>query len=399
MHVLITNNTLEQEAGSECSTRDVALGLLERGHQVSAFSCQLGEFADRLAERGVRVYADLGDMEEPPDIIHGHHEWETSLAALRWPGSPVLSFRRGIDPWQESPCRAPWISYWVGVDRPCVRHLREVDGVPEGRTKLLLNGVRTDRIARRDSLPPRPGRALVLSNYANDGNYLKAIREVCGVEGIECDAIGRGVGNHRTDVHDVLRGYDLVFAKGRAALEAVVAGCAVVVCDHGGIGELVTQENFETLRERSFYYDCELEPVTAERVRARLAQWQPADSTRLSGIARDSSSLAANLDQLEAIYREAIDIHSPPGPGEIAAFASSFLSDKGLAYKLGREIQLLYRGEKDSAAPGDAKEATTEWGRCLNLYRKGRAAALERERESESQPPEAKGRRRWLRKG
>jgi hypothetical protein len=42
MRVLITNNTLASRAGSELYVRDVALGLLNRGHKPIAYSTELG---------------------------------------------------------------------------------------------------------------------------------------------------------------------------------------------------------------------------------------------------------------------------------------------------------------------------------------------------------------------
>ncbi len=249
MHILITNNTLEHAAGSECSVCDAAGELTARGHRVSVFSCQLGAVARKLADAGIGVFSDLTQMGEQPDLIHGHHEWETSLAALRWPESALLSFRRGIDPWQEAPCPAPWTAAWVGVDRPCLQHLVEVDGVPAERAHLLLNGIRMGGLEPKTSLPPRPGKVLVLSNYATEDNFLRLIREACRAEGCECEAIGRGVRNVKDKLLELLPSYDLVFAKGRAALEAIAAGCAVVVCDYGGMGEFVTKANFDDLSQ------------------------------------------------------------------------------------------------------------------------------------------------------
>ncbi len=405
MHVLFTNNTLEHEAGSECSVRDAATELIARGHRVSAFSCQLGTVARQLAEAGAEIVADLSQMRERPEVIHGHHQWETTLAALRWPDAPLISFRRGIDPWQEAPCLAPWTAAWVGVDRPCLRHLTEVDGVPEERAHLLLNGINFDGLEPRRELPEKPGDVLVLSNYATEDSFLKQIREACRSEDVRCDAIGRGVHNPKDNLLELLPSYDLVFAKGRAALEAAAAGCAVVVCDYGGIGEFVTPANFDRLRERSFFYDCKLEAVTVEIVRQRLSEWRPGDTLKLSEKVRETCSLQANIDALEKLYATAVGAHRAPSADEVGTFTSQFLADKGLPYKLGREVQAQYRTEKQAPAPDDAESAAVEWNRSLNLYRRGREAAhkldeitkaAEATKAEEERP--AKKTRRWLRR-
>ncbi len=54
------------------------------------------------------------------------------------------------------------------------------------------------------------------------------------------------------DPERILPRYDLVFAKGRCALEAMAAGCAVIVCDAVGLGEMVTHGSVEEMRRWNF---------------------------------------------------------------------------------------------------------------------------------------------------
>ena len=39
--------------------------------------------------------------------------------------------------------------------------------------------------------------------------------------------------------------YDIVFAKARAAIEAMAVGAAVIVCDFDGVGPMVSTENVD----------------------------------------------------------------------------------------------------------------------------------------------------------
>ena len=254
MRVLLTNNTLAAPAGSELSTFDVARTLKARGHEVAAFSTQLGEVADRLQGVGVTVVDQLDALPDGwrPDVVQGHHRWETGLAALTFPEVPVLSFCRGATPWQEAPCRAPNVAIWIAVDLDCRERL-EREGVPAGRISVIQNGVDLDRFPVRSApLPERPARALVLSNYAREDNYLAVIRKACAAEGIALDAVGAGVGRIVSDPSPLLGKSDLVFAKGKAALEGLVTGCGVMVSDEGsGLGPFVTPQNLRALRERS----------------------------------------------------------------------------------------------------------------------------------------------------
>ncbi|GAB4490411.1 MAG: hypothetical protein OHK006_23230 [Thermodesulfovibrionales bacterium] len=70
---------------------------------------------------------------------------------------------------------------------------------------------------------------LVLSNYAAEDSFLPAVRQACSRAGLSLDVIGLGAGRPVRNPADVLGSYDIVFAIGRSALEAVSVGAAVVV--------------------------------------------------------------------------------------------------------------------------------------------------------------------------
>jgi glycosyltransferase involved in cell wall biosynthesis len=246
--VLFTNNTLAEPAGTELSLHDAALGLKARGHEVAAFSLQHGTIAQRLAAAGVPVVENLQRMPWSPDIIHGHHQWETTIAALRWPAVPVVSFCRGPYLWQEAPCRAPNVAIYAAVDEECRRRLVEKEGIPAEKVELVLNGVDLDRFRPRPALPEKPKQALIFSNYASEDNFVPVVRTACQTAGIELTVIGRGTGNPCSQPQDMLGSFDVVFAKGKAALESLAVGCALIVADAAGLGPMVTRENLSAMR-------------------------------------------------------------------------------------------------------------------------------------------------------
>jgi len=88
LRILITNNTLRWLAGTELYVRDVALGLLARGHTPIAYSSELGEVAAVIREATVPVIDDLDRLAVPPNVIHGQHHLETMTAVARFPASP-----------------------------------------------------------------------------------------------------------------------------------------------------------------------------------------------------------------------------------------------------------------------------------------------------------------------
>ncbi len=252
LSVLFTNNTLSERAGSEMYLRDVAQALLDRGHHPVAFSLVLGAIADDLRRATIPVIDDLRQLSVPPDVIHGHHHLETLMAALRFPDVPIVHFCHGWIPWEERPLRHPSIQRYVAVDEVCLDRLVREEGIPAGQVEVLLNFVDLRRFRLREALPNRPRRALVFSNSATATGYPRIIEQACAAHGISLDIVGRGHGNSTATPEVLLAGYDLVFAKARAALEAMAVGCGVILADSIGCGPFVTPEMFDRLRMRNF---------------------------------------------------------------------------------------------------------------------------------------------------
>ena len=98
MRILITNNTLARRAGSELYVRDLALGLIKRGHTVFAYSTNLGDVARELQSAGIEVVNNLDQLEFEPNIIHGHHHLDTMTALLRFPHVPAIFVCHGSNP-------------------------------------------------------------------------------------------------------------------------------------------------------------------------------------------------------------------------------------------------------------------------------------------------------------
>ncbi len=346
---------------------------------MAIYSSLCGEVAAELSAEGIPVLGDPGHAPwGPPDLIHGQHEWETSIAALRWPDRPVISFCRGLHAWQEAPCRAPNVVRWVAIDEPCLSRITETEHLPAERALLMFNGIDLNRFVRRPPLPRRPSRALLFSNYATASDLLPVVRHCCEQLGIALEAIGSGVGRIEEHPERFLGQFDLVFAKGKAALEAVVTGCAVIVCDVKGLGPLVTASNVVKLRGQSFGYPCMSDPVTGERIAERVAQWNPSDARDACEIARKNCGIGLMFDEMEALYQAAAEEGAPDSRlTDWTKFAADLTSPKSVAYKAGRQIQEYFRESRGSPAPGNPVDARVEHDRILDSYRKGVAARNE----------------------
>lgn len=307
--VLLTNNTLAGRAGSELYVRDVVLALKKRGHHPVAYSTVLGEVAQDIKRRGLEVVNDLAALSCVPDVIHGHHHLETMTALLHFPKIPAIAYCHGVEPWEEIPVKFPRILRYIAVSNPCRGQLLDY-GISPDRVKVLLNFADLQRFRPRPPLPPRPAKALVFSNYASETNYLGIVRQACHRAGLDCAALGANAGKSHPHPEEILPQYDLVFAIGRSAIEALAVGAAVITCDVAGLGNLVTTTNFPAFRELNFALATLTRPISLEAILEEIKQYDPDDAQEVSRRIRLRANREDTIDRLLMIYREVIQEYS-----------------------------------------------------------------------------------------
>jgi glycosyltransferase involved in cell wall biosynthesis len=313
--ILIANVTLGGRTGTEVVTRDLALGLQARGHRVSVYAPgPRGPLADELLERGVPVVADLGDAPERPEIVHGHHSVET-VEALDWaPAARGVFVCHDRTAAHSTPLRHRRILRFVAVDHYCLQRLRDDWAVPADRTRVILNAVDLARLRPRPPLPARPARALVFSHYASPLTHPDVIRAACEPLGIRVDVAGGRAGMVIVP-EERLADYDLVFAKGRSALEAMAVGTAVVLCDASGMGPTITTGEVHRLRQWNFGARLLTERLDGARLAREIERYDPVEAAAVSRVIRETASLDAALDEYEAVYREVLaDVVPPASP-------------------------------------------------------------------------------------
>jgi hypothetical protein len=318
LRVLITNHRLAGRGGTEVYVRDVAIALQERGHSVAVYTSSPGEVAAELRLATIPVVDDPAALGEAPDVIHGQHHLETMTALLAFPGVPAVSVCHGWLPWIEAPARFPRIRRYVAVDAVCRDRLVLEHGIGQERVHTLLNFVDLARFPKRGGLPARPRRALVFSGHTRDAAFVPPIRSACEREGIQLDVVGAGEGNTTDDPGRLLRGYDVVFAKGRSALEALAVGAAVVPCDAVGMGPLVTTGNWRRLRALNFGIRVLRDPVVTDRVLKQLRRYDAADAACVSAEVRASAAYGNAVDELVGLYRAVIGEQEAAPAGDSA---------------------------------------------------------------------------------
>lgn len=306
MRILLTNVRLEERAGSELYVADMARWLRDHGHQPVVYSARLGSVADEIRREAIPVVSDLAGLSEAPDIIHAQHHLATMSALATFPLVPAVAFCHGWIPWEESPARHPAIRRYVAVGQDTRERLVTEGGVPPDIVRVVPNFVDLDRFRPRGPLPERPRRALVFSNNAHPGGWFDTVQAACQERDIEVDVVGLGFGKPIAEPEHVLPAYDLVFAKGRSALEAMAVGAAVILCDVEGCGPLVTTTEFERLREGNFSHAVLRQPHIGPFLGEQIDCYDVAKAADTSRIVRFTLGRERVAPTLLELYEEAI---------------------------------------------------------------------------------------------
>jgi Glycosyltransferase Family 4 len=309
LRVLITNNTLAGRAGTELYARDLARGLLARGHTPIVYSTLLGEVAQDLRLATVPVVDDLDRLGGPPDIIHGQHHLETMTALLRFPGVPAVYFYHGWKDWVETAPIFPRIFRYVAVDHARRDLLLFERGIAEEKIRVLHNFVDLGRFVPRQRLPEKPRRALVFNNDACEENYVGIVRRACDQMNLSLDVVGYGAGNPCTHPEQVLPEYDIVFGTGRSAIESMAVGAAVVLCNKFGVGPMVTALEFSALRALNFGIRGLRSPHGCDALCRQIARYDPADAALVSLRIRAVADGNDAVDEIVALYDEVLLEH------------------------------------------------------------------------------------------
>jgi hypothetical protein len=307
MRILITNNTLATRAGSELYVRDLAIELLRRGHEPIAYSPLLGAVAEDLRAATVPVTDDLRSIRRRPDVIHGQHHLETMTALAHFHDVPAINVCHGWMPWQEIPLQHPRIRNYVAVDDTVRDRLVIEHGIHESDVRVILNFVDLNRFARRAALPEVPKRALIFSNAATNVNFAPVVRDVCDARGVAVDLVGFAAGNAMDRPEDLLQRYDIVFARGRAAIEAMATGAAVIVADPQGVGGMVTSARYADFRSRNFGIRTFRHPLNRKVLAREIAAYDRADAGRVTDRIRAEADLQRAVDAYLEIYADSIE--------------------------------------------------------------------------------------------
>jgi len=318
LRVLIATYDLSLRGGTQMYVRDLAAGLLSRGHTPIVYSPQLGEVAREIKERAIAVTDDLNSLTAAPDLIHGNHSLETVTALVQFPRVPVIQTVHGSFGFLSAAPKLSRVLRYIPVDFRCYERIVLDQLIPEEKLRVIFNGIDLEKFKPRGDLPPRARKALVFSNYTEYGNHVRMIRKACSRHGLSLDVVGADAGVSAKP-EEILPRYEIVFAKARCALEAMAVGNAVVLCDFAGLGRMVTSADVAELRRQNFGLRTLRNKLSPDLIANEIAKYDARDAKSVSETIRAIGDVKTMVDELVQQYREVIvEFHaSPPSNAEL----------------------------------------------------------------------------------
>lgn len=329
MRILLTNRSLNDRGGTELVVLELSERLKRHGFRPVVYSSEIGAVAKELETRGVPVVTDLDNLQEKPDLIHGHHHLETMTACLHFPDVPAVYVCHGWLPWEEQPPTFPTIMTYIAVGE--VTRERIVTSVKLGDkpVELIPTFFDDDAFSTKRTIRDSPRRAVIFDNaVSGDEMHVRSIRKACDRREIKLDIFGAASGRKVADPAALLKNRDLVFAVGRSALEAMATGCAVVVCNRSGMagmampGDIDAQPNILSLPARS---DKRMNPYAFVR---QVKRYDPEKIAALREEVRASRSLSTVFPSYIRVYEETVRRfrdQTPPPLNVLLAEASKYI--------------------------------------------------------------------------
>lgn len=338
MNILITNIWLENRGGTEVFVRDLSFALKDKGHHVEVYSPRIGLLAEEISAYGIHVTNDPEQLVTEPDIIHAHHYLPCMEVMSRFKSCPAIYFVHDYSFNGDIPPNSNRIIKYIAVDELCLQKLLVQFQIPSEKTLVLHNWVDTKRFANRELVNSLPKKALVFSNYAKPDNHYKIIDAACRSAGMEIDALGFGFKNSIADPENILPNYDIVFAKGKSAMEAMASGAAVVVCDFRGLAGMVSTSNFDYFRKYNFGMKTMDKEIRIDTLMQELSKYDPFDCSSVTERIREEASFDRYLNSIQSIYSEIIS------RGNSSEYEIDSLVEKAIiiTFKLGQQANKVH---------------------------------------------------------
>ena len=294
---------LDGRTGTEINVRDIALGLYRRGHDVLVFSPILGAFSQDIRKSGISVVNTLRETTFRPEIIHGHHFFPTLVALARYPSAAAVYFVHDWTSEHDKPLKHPRIWRYFYVRSLLRDRLSKENAIAEDKIEFLGNAVDLARFRERT---PAVSKLKSATIFSRERAHTDLLARACRARDIFLEPLGLGGPNPISEPECLLPKYDLVFATGRMALEALASGCAVIIFDRFGLGGLVTPPRLEEFKRVNFAPGVLSEVADFDAVLREIDKFRPEEAANVTARVRKDCGLERYLDRLLQSYEGAI---------------------------------------------------------------------------------------------
>jgi len=239
-----------------------------------------------------------------PDVLHCQHTLESMGLLEMFPEIPALFMVHDSRSWHDRVPTVSRLSALVAVDDVCLERIIRETGLPSNQCDVIHNSVDMSLFSPRGPLPDRPLKAAIFTSNAANDHHVQAVREVCGRLGIALDELGPAAGRFVTDPENWLPSYDLVFGKGRCALEAMAVGCAVILIGSEGVGELVTPDNFHEFKKRNFGFSLLLPGMDQNFLEDQIRSYSASKASEVQKLVHRFCTLDIMVEAFQQLYAE-----------------------------------------------------------------------------------------------
>ena len=269
MRFVLGNRLMTLAGGTEVHLVTIGAELMRLGHEVVVYSPELGPYADHARRRGLEVTDELRRLPAECDVVFAQDALVVYDLVERYPEA-VSVFRVCGDVYDfQSPPQLGGIVDLVVVLSERYARLAEACSV---RAPVLHLPVPVDleRLVPLGPLRRKPSRAVVLGNYPQRVETIRAAWEPLGVEVRHV-----GAPNQQYDIASAVADADIVVAKARAAVDALACGRALYVYDFFGGDGWVTPETYPRLEADNFAGLATGRTVGVAQLRRDLADYDP----------------------------------------------------------------------------------------------------------------------------
>ncbi|BCW89723.1 hypothetical protein sos41_28890 [Alphaproteobacteria bacterium SO-S41] len=375
LRILMTNLVMSGRSGTETMTRDLAMAYLNAGHRPYVYARELGPIAHELIARSIPVTDSVAAIAGDIDVIQGNHLNACIGVMAKFPTTPAVFVCHDFTAWYDVPPKLANIHRYVAVSLNTRERLSYLAGIAEAATRLVLNGVDTNRFKPLHLSNTAPRRALA---FAKNAGHIDAIRQLCAERKIAVDFVGLEVGAVIEAPEAILGDYDLIFASARSATEAMACNLPVIVCDGRGLAGMVDVSRYHAWRDHNFGLKVLLREVSAENLRDELDRYDPLIAAEVGSLVRSEANMAVCASRYIDVLREAMS-ESAPSRDEAASALSAHLemwaprSDEQWPWLQERDVLIAERNRLNTGLEpldvGDviAFDAKTQWRKHARL--------------------------------